>query len=102
WSALMRNEFLLTRKETSLEPDFNRYVVQDVLGYKPFDASGTATLSVKQAIGRGEVDLALGQFSSSETNILAPFELKGPSFKNLDAIIAGRAKTPVQQAWEYA
>lgn len=102
WAKLMRDEFLLSQKETALEADFNRYIVQDVLGYRSFDTSGTATVSVKQAVGPGEVDLALGHFSVDRTDILAPFELKGPSFKNLDAIMPGRAKTPVQQAWEYA
>jgi len=102
WAALMRDVFLLSRKETSLEADFYRYVVQDVLGYRSFDASATATVSVKQAVGSGEVDLALGRFSADRSDILAPFELKGPSLKNLDAIMPGRAKTPVQQAWEYA
>ena len=34
--------------------------------------------------------------------LLAPFELKGPDTKDLDHIMPGRGKTPVQQAWEYA
>ena len=34
--------------------------------------------------------------------IIAPFELKGAKTKDLDAIMAGRHKSPVQQAWEYA
>jgi type I restriction-modification system DNA methylase subunit len=34
--------------------------------------------------------------------ILAPFELKGPGTSDLDAIMPGRNKSPVQQAWEYA
>ena len=102
WAGLMRDEYFLSRKETALEADFNRYIVQDVLGYRSFDASGTATVSVKQVVGPGEVDLALGHFSAGRAEILAPFELKGPSLKNLDAIMPGRAKTPVQQAWEYA
>jgi hypothetical protein len=29
-------------------------------------------------------------------------ELKGAKTKDLDAIMPGRAKSPVQQAWEYA
>lgn len=102
WAALMRDDFLLSQKETALEADFNRYVVQDILGYRSFDATGKATLAVKLAIGPGEVDLALGHFSAAGTQVVAPFELKGPSLKNLDAIMPGRAKTPVQQAWEYA
>ncbi len=102
WAKLMRDAFLLRQKETALEADFNRNIVQDVLGYRSFDASGAATVSVKQSVGPGEVDLALGHFSATRSDILAPFELKGPSLKNLDAIMPGRAKTPVQQAWEYA
>jgi len=35
-------------------------------------------------------------------NVIAPFELKGPDTKDLDHIMPGRGKTPVQQAWEYA
>ena len=34
--------------------------------------------------------------------VVAPFELKGPDTKDLDRIMPGRGKTPVQQAWEYA
>lgn len=51
---------------------------------------------------QGAVDLALGHFSHDERKIVAPFELKGADTKNLDAIMPGRAKTPVDQAWEYA
>ncbi|MGH7075457.1 MAG: DNA methyltransferase [Stellaceae bacterium] len=45
WAGLMRNGFLLSRKETALESDFKQYVVQGVLGYRSFDTSGTATVS---------------------------------------------------------
>lgn len=102
WSELVRSSFIWRQKETALEADFNRYVVQDILGYRSMDASGMATLSVKQQVGPGEVDLALGHFGPEQTQIIAPFELKGPALENLDAIMPGRAKTPVQQAWEYA
>ena len=34
--------------------------------------------------------------------IVAPFELKGAGTRDLDAIMPGRSKSPVQQAWEYA
>jgi len=101
WAALMRDDFLLSQKETALEGDFNRYVVQIVLGYHTFDTSGAATVSVKQGVGPGEVDLALGHFSATRREVWH-LRAKGASFKNLDAIIPGRAKTPVQQAWEYA
>jgi hypothetical protein len=34
--------------------------------------------------------------------IFAPFELKGPTTTDLDAIMPGRGRSPVQQAWDYA
>ena len=34
--------------------------------------------------------------------ILAPFELKGPTTHDLDAPMPGRGRSPVQQAWDYA
>ncbi|PKQ03729.1 MAG: type I restriction endonuclease subunit M, partial [Alphaproteobacteria bacterium HGW-Alphaproteobacteria-12] len=51
---------------------------------------------------RGSVDLALGRFGGKSPEILAPFELKGATTRDLDAIVPGRSKSPVQQAWEYA
>ncbi|HBU61874.1 MAG TPA: type I restriction endonuclease subunit M, partial [Oceanicaulis sp.] len=51
---------------------------------------------------RGSVDLALGHFGGEAPEILAPFELKGADTTDLDAIMPGRNKSPVQQAWEYA
>ncbi|MBV9570285.1 MAG: hypothetical protein JO056_03500 [Alphaproteobacteria bacterium] len=85
WAELVRSGFIWRPKETSLEADFNRYVVQDILGYRSFDSTGVATVSVKQAIGSGEVDLALGHFGPGKAEVLAPFELKGPSLENLDS-----------------
>ena len=58
-------------------------------------------MRAKQAIGAGTVDVALGQFAGNEVRVAAPVELKGPK-TDLDRIMPGRAKTPVQQAWEYA
>src|SRR5690348_15787792 len=77
WAELVRSSFVWRPKETALEADFKRYVVQDVLGYRSFDASGSATVVSKEAIGSGEVDLALGRFSPAQREVLAPFELKG-------------------------
>ena len=37
WAELVRSGFVWRPKETSLEADFNRYVVQDILGYRSFD-----------------------------------------------------------------
>lgn len=102
WAKLIRDGLIGKVKETALEADFRRHVIEDVLGYRSVSAGADFTVATKEPVGSGEVDLALGQFSATERQILAPFELKGPSLKDLDAIMPGRAKTPVQQAWEYA
>lgn len=48
------------------------------------------------------MDCALGSFSHGHMKVVAPFELKGADTPDLDAIMPGRHKSPVQQAWEYA
>ena len=101
WSKLIRDGLIERVKETALEADFRRYIIEDVLGYRSVGSGSEFSVATKEPLGNGEVDLALGKFSAAERKVLAPFELKGPAFKNLDAIMPGRAKTPVQQAWEY-
>lgn len=102
WGETIRDRSIETRKETALHGNFKQRIICDVLGYQDFNDSGQWTVDVEAQIGAGSVDLALGQFSKGERRIIAPFELKGAKTKNLDAIMPGRAKTPVQQAWEYA
>jgi hypothetical protein len=77
-------------------------VLVTLLGYTPYRAGETFTMATEESLGRGAVDTALGTFSDSERTILAPFELKGPGTSDLDAIMPGRNKSPVQQTWEYA
>ncbi|TFW12163.1 type I restriction endonuclease subunit M [Brevundimonas intermedia] len=102
WAELIRTGRVYTHKETALREDFTSEIVKGVLGYKG-PASGAAyTLAAEQSILRGSVDLALGHFGEKIPEILAPFELKGADTRDLDAIMPGRNKTPVQQAWEYA
>lgn len=102
WGETIRDRSIETQKETALHGNFKQRIICDVLGYQDFNDSGQWTVDVEAQIGAGSVDLALGQFTKSERRIIAPFELKGAKTKNLDAIMPGRAKTPVQQAWEYA
>lgn len=102
WAATIHNRSIETQSETEIEDQFKQRIVCEVLGYSPFNDGGPWTVASKAAIGGGAVDLALGHFSTTERRIIAPFELKGAKTKNLDAIMPGRAKTPVQQAWEYA
>ncbi len=89
------------RNEWQLEQLFNQYVLQRILGYVEERVGGAGTMRAKQPIGPGTVDVALGHFAGAEARIAAPVELKGPR-TDLDRIMPGRAKTPVQQAWEYA
>ena len=74
----------------------------NALGYRGPVGHGSYSITQEKAIIQGSVDLALGSFGGGERRIIAPFELKGADTKNLDAIMSGRAKSPVDQAWEYA
>ncbi|HEY4848295.1 MAG TPA: N-6 DNA methylase, partial [Methylocella sp.] len=91
-----------TAKETSIRGEFIQTVLVTLLGYTPFRAGETFTIATEEPLGIGAVDTALGTFFGSERTVLAPFELKGPGTDDLDAIMPGRNKSPVQQAWEYA
>lgn len=102
WAATINDRSIETQSETEIEDLFKQQIVCSVLGYMPFNEGGAWTVASKAGIGSGAVDLALGHFTTGERRIIAPFELKGAKTKNLDAIMPGRAKTPVQQAWEYA
>ncbi len=48
--------------------------------------------------------MALGRFDETDgaLDIVAPCELKGPDTYDLDHIMPGRGRSPVQQAWDYA
>lgn len=102
WADLIRSGRVLGMKETALHGDFKAKIVEEVLGYVSAVRSPNHTVTSEQAILRGSVDLALGQFGPEHSQIIAPFELKGARTRDLDAIMPGRAKSPVQQAWEYA
>lgn len=102
WGELIQSGRIERIKETALHGDFKAKIVEGVLGYVNAVKSPHHTVTSEQAILRGSVDLALGHFSQEHSQIIAPFELKGARTKDLDAIMPGRAKSPVQQAWEYA
>ena len=102
WAALISSGKIKSIKETALSADFKTKIVEAVLGYTSAVGNNNYTVESEQTILKGSVDLALGHFSHGKVNIIAPFELKGAKTKDLDAIMPGRNKTPVQQAWEYA
>jgi hypothetical protein len=102
WAGMIRSGRVYALKETALRGQFEAKIIEGVLGYHGPTGGADYTVSSEQAILRGSADLALGRFGGKTPEILAPFELKGAKTRNLDAIMSGRNKTPVQQAWEYA
>lgn len=89
-------------RETSHDSEFIQRILIDVLGYTGSSAGASWTVAKNQPVGSGNVDAALGHFTADKVQIVAPFELKGAKTRDLDAIMPGRNKSPVQQAWEYA
>ena len=102
WADMIHSGRVYALKETALHGQFAAKIIEGVLGYHGPAGGADYTVSTEQAILQGSVDLALGRFGGKTPEILAPFELKGAKTKDLDAIMPGRNKTPVQQAWEYA
>ena len=102
WAEMIRSGRIYSLKETALHGQFAARIIEGVLGYHGPVGGADYTVANEQAILRGSVDLALGWFGGKTPEILAPFELKGADTRDLDAIMPGRNKTPVQQAWEYA
>ena len=102
WSELIGSGRIHRLKETELHGQFTSGIVEGVLGYRGPAHGASYTVAAEQAILRGSVDLALGRFGGAVPEIVAPFELKGAGTRDLDAIMPGRNKSPVQQAWEYA
>ena len=102
WAELIRDGRIYSLKEVALHGQFTAKIVEGVLGYHGPAGGAEYTVATEQTILRGSVDLALGRFGGKKPEILAPFELKGADTRDLDAIMPGRNKSPVQQAWEYA
>lgn len=89
--------------ETKNDGQFIEHILVQLLGYKQSGTSPSAWSVVKnQPIASGNADAAIGHFEVGKERIIAPFELKGAKTQDLDAIMPGRGKTPVQQVWEYA
>lgn len=88
-------------KEESVRPVFLQRFFVDILGYQ-LKGGPVWTLVHENKAAFGSVDAALGVFTHELNQVVAPFELKGPRTTNLEALMPGRHKSPVQQAWEYA
>ena len=102
WAELISSGRIESLKETALHGQFASKIVEGVLGYHGPAGGADYNVSTEQSILRGSVDLALGRFGGKTPDIVAPLELKGADTRDLDAIMPGRNKSPVQQAWEYA
>lgn len=108
WKNKIHSGELVKQSEVSLHAPFMQQIMVDVLGYTPFGQGDTYSVAREYTIAKqknsGSVDLALGEFfgDKAQDKIHAVFEVKGAKTKDLDAIMPGRHKSPVQQAWEYA
>ncbi|TAG35504.1 MAG: type I restriction endonuclease subunit M [Polaromonas sp.] len=103
WAAQLKGG-LGQVKEEAIRTSFLQLFFVDVLGYNLVGSapSHVWTLDLETQAARGAVDACLGTFTHDQRQVVAPFELKGPKTSNLEALMPGRHKSPVQQAWEYA
>ena len=103
WAAAIRDGSLARQKESAVRGVFLQRLFHEVLGYRPFGGNAASwSIEEEARLGPGSADAALGEFGHDGKRILAPVELKGADTRDLDAVMPGRHKSPVQQAWEYA
>ena len=102
WAATIRSGAIRKQKEQNIRSAFVQKIFCEVLGYSTFGASGAYTLADENYVGKGRVDVVLGRFGTAADQILVPLELKGADTPDLDVMMSGRFKSPVQQVWEYA
>ena len=104
YAKVARSPKFAGHRETTVRNRFFEDVLGTILGYAQIDPDGPYTLAFEHPIRHGRVDVALGRFQQADgsSEIVAPFELKGPSSADLDLIPTGRGRSPVQQAWDYA
>lgn len=102
WAQAIRDKSIYAQKETELRGPFIQRFFIDLLGYRPFGHDTDWTINDEKRTGAGSADTALGFFGPAGKKVVAPVELKGADTADLDAIMPGRHKSPVQQVWEYA
>ena len=102
WAQAIRSGAMRGRSEQQIRGAFTQKFFCELLGYQTFGAGANYTLADENYIGVGRADVVLGHFGPQGDQILVPVELKGPDTPNLDVIMPGRNKSPVQQVWEYA
>jgi hypothetical protein len=104
YAEIARSEKLIERNEVQVRGRFYDDILCKILGYTKIDPNHSYTLDIERQIRGGSVDVALGRFPGPDgrDEVIAPFEMKGPKITDLDAIVPGRGRSPVQQAWDYA
>lgn len=103
WADEIRSGRIIKQKETAIRRPFLEMLFVKVLGYRAYGQGAEWSIHDEQSAAKGSMDCSLGRFSAvAASKIVAPFELKGADTSDLDAIMPGRHKSPVQQAWEYA
>jgi hypothetical protein len=102
WADAIRGGALRKQKESEVRGPFIQRFFVEILGYRPFGSGPEWTINDEKRTGSGSADTALGQFNADAKTVVAPVELKGADTPDLDAIMPGRYKSPVQQVWEYA
>lgn len=102
WADTIRSGVIRRQKETELRGPFIQRFFVDMLGYRTFGNGSDWTINDEKRTGSGSADTALGIFSGTGKTVVAPVELKGADTADLNAIMPGRHKSPVRQAWEYA
>ena len=102
WAQAIRSGAIRLRGEQQIRGAFTQKFFCELLGYSAFGSAPQYTLADENYVGQGRADLVLGHFGPLGDQILVPVELKGADTPNLDLMMPGRYKSPVQQVWEYA
>lgn len=102
WQQEIASGKLKSLGEVSAHHLFIDIILERLLGYCTKGEQWTAYHECPIAGELDKIDVGLGSFTPQSRQIIAPLELKGLDTKNLDAVMPGRHKTPVQQVWEYA
>lgn len=102
WADAIRSGALRRKRESEVRGPFIQRFFVEILGYQPFGYGPGWTITTEKRTGSGSADAALGHFDDDVQTVVAPVELKGADTPDLDAIMPGRYKSPVQQVWEYA
>lgn len=103
WALQIKNGTLANLNEIEVHASFTSQIMCKLLGYSAVGEADNYTVAREYPVARGKVDIAIGTFCGDKNKdiVIAPFELKGAK-NNLDAMMSGRHKTPVQQAFDYA